>query len=136
MKAWGEFAREGAAASLSRLDSNIKRVLDHAGEEEVHDLRTSIRRFSAAVRLLRPELDWRRLRKARRSLKTMMDAAGAARDLDVTVTLFTDAGLPPAGATLNEVHRRAIAARKTLQRIVRAHAGGSFERKWAERLEL
>lgn len=83
-----------------------------AGEEEaIHQMRVSGRRLRVAMPLLARKPEGRRVRGALAILRQIRTAAGASRDLDVSVALF-------------EAHVRSLDARsqevKTLHRRLRA----------------
>jgi CHAD domain-containing protein len=66
-------------ARLKRLEAGAR-----AGDEEaVHDMRVAIRRLRAALRIGRPYLKRKAVRRLRRGLRAAARALGAVRDLDV-----------------------------------------------------
>jgi CHAD domain-containing protein len=86
-----------------------------AGEEEaVHQMRVAGRRLRVALALLARKPKGRRVRRALRALRELTRAAGASRDLDVSVDLFGERlktlGAPPQERTV--LRRRLRAARR------------------------
>jgi CHAD domain-containing protein len=95
---------------VNDLFRHLPRAL--AGEEEpVHQMRVAGRRLRVALPLLAKGPEGRRVRRAGRVLRQLTRAAGAGRDLDVSVALF-DAQVPAGGA--------ASEAQRTLRRRLRA----------------
>ena len=76
------------------LRQRIRRVFQHlpkalAGDEEaIHQMRVSGRRLRVALPLLARKPAGRRVRRALAILRQIRSAAGASRDLDVSVSLF------------------------------------------------
>jgi len=74
-------------ARVQVLYQNLPRAL--AGDEEpIHEIRVSGRRLRAALPLMAPKPQGRRVRRAIRTLKEIVRAAGRSRDLDVSIALF------------------------------------------------
>lgn len=87
-----EPCRPAAVVAKGALKSRLRSVLKLAplaakaadkDVEHVHQLRVSVRRAGAALSLFSPMLPRSRTRKVRRGLKSLRQAAGPARDLDV-----------------------------------------------------
>lgn len=103
-----EFARRETLARCERLMAEIDRISRNAGEDEVHDLRVAIRRFSQAVRIFDPLLP-KRSRKLVRRARTLLSAAGEVRDLDVGIERLLKLGVPeqdPLLLSMRESRRR------------------------------
>lgn len=103
-----EFARRETLARCERVLSEIDRISRNAGEDEVHDLRVSIRRFSQAVRIFEPLLP-KRARKIVKRARILLTAAGEVRDLDVGVERLLKLGVPeqdPLIVSMHESRRR------------------------------
>jgi CHAD domain-containing protein/CYTH domain-containing protein len=60
-----------------------ERLIDPADDDALHDFRVAVRRLRSWVRAFRPELDSSVPGTARRRLKRVVRATGAARDLEV-----------------------------------------------------
>jgi CHAD domain-containing protein len=78
---------------LKRVHDEMSKVMEEAGEDPIHDLRVAIRRASQSLRLFGELLPQKEGRRMRRALKPALDAAGAARDLDVGADLLRKEGL-------------------------------------------
>ena len=79
---------------MEKVFAELERASTHPDEEAVHDLRVAIRRFSQALQVFAPLLPDKGVRKIRRRLKVVLDAAAAVRDLDVGMEAVADLGLP------------------------------------------
>lgn len=104
-----EFARRETLARLERVLAEIERISAAAGEDEVHDLRVSIRRYSQAVRIFGPLLP-KRARKIAKQIRVLLQAAGTVRDLDVGLERLKKLGVggeEPLLITMGETRRRA-----------------------------
>ncbi len=130
-----DFARVQTQDRLQRLVDCLNQVNDSAGEDEVHDLRVSIRRFKAALRVFRPEFAPRKAKKIRRSLDPVMQSAGIVRDRDVIVKLALKSEREPSEIVAALREQRADEATKlgtSVGKLLRKDPLG----KWAKRLGL
>jgi len=73
------------AFHFSRL-KKLEGAASEADEEAVHDMRVSIRRLRAALRIARPFFRRKTLRPLQADMQTTAQALGAVRDLDVILT--------------------------------------------------
>ncbi|MEW5852367.1 MAG: CHAD domain-containing protein [Myxococcota bacterium] len=106
---------------LRRLEEALQRVVDRAGEEDIHDARIAARKAHATLRLLRPADGSRRLRRADRALRELRRELGSARDLDVALLTLKEPEHVAVRALLgDELMQRAERARRKLPRRVRA----------------
>jgi len=78
-------ARRALSVRLEVVRDNLPLALEHADEdpEHVHQLRVGTRRAAAALDIFSPCLPDKAYRAARRQLRRIRRAAGAARDCDV-----------------------------------------------------
>jgi CHAD domain-containing protein len=112
-------ARSGDDRAAALLSERVRRVFREfpgalAGDEEpVHQVRVAGRRLRVALPLLARKTRGRRIKRARRILGDLTQAAGTGRDLDVLMALFEKrlAGLPAASAEQRELLRRLRVAR-------------------------
>jgi len=88
-----EHARRTIGQRLQRVQEEITVTIENPAEDPVHDLRVAIRRASQALRLFSALLPAKEPRKMRQALRTVLDAAGRARDLDVGADLLLKEGL-------------------------------------------
>lgn len=84
-------------AKLKRLQAGVLA----ADEEAIHDMRVTIRRLRAALRIGRPFCRRKRLEAVRARLGGMADALGAVRDLDVILAHAETWSGGPGGGGLN-----------------------------------
>lgn len=96
-----EAARRVLAVRLGIVVERLPHAVDEADEdiEHVHQLRVGTRRAAAAVRIFADCLPGKLHRRARRTLRAVRRAAGAARDWDVFLAML-DASRPRADAKL------------------------------------
>ncbi len=70
------------------------------GQDEVHDVRVSIRRLDQGLKIFRDQLPSKRVRALRKRLKATLKLAGEVRDRDIALSLIEelkldlDAGIP------------------------------------------
>jgi CHAD domain-containing protein len=72
----------------SEVFEQADRVLDLDDVEGVHDMRVATRRLRAALEVFAPAFPGKRYRKALKRVRTLADALGERRDLDVEVELL------------------------------------------------
>ena len=103
--------------------------------EFVHQLRVGSRRAAAAISAFGDCLPKRRIRKLRRGLKQIRRAAGAARDLDVLSSRFTQSQVSLSAGELEEVQRYLLERRSEAQLPIldcaKEHALKKMDRKLA-----
>jgi CHAD domain-containing protein len=131
-----DHARTQTAVLLRRLAFEVNRAAKACDEEAVHDLRVSIRRLSRCLQVFSQFYPRGSAKKIRRRLKTLMDPAGAVRDLDIALDLAAGAGMD---RKANLIYRMAEARRQAkgnLEREVRLWKGSGFSKKWRSALGL
>lgn len=122
---------------LRRAEDARARLLDSDDRDALHDFRVALRRLRSWIRAYRPQLDTAVSGKTRRRLKSLAQAAGAARDLQVHLAWLEEQAdslneeqLSGAAYFRNELERRKRDADETL----RAEVARDFARV-AESLE-
>lgn len=131
-----DYARLQTAILLRRLAFQVNHASKSGTAEAVHDLRVAIRRFGACLRAFSHFYPRHISKRIRRRLKELMGLAGAVRNLDITLELLREAGLPPAAPLalrLGEERRR---ARAHLEHEIGRWKARAFSRKWRNSLEL
>jgi CHAD domain-containing protein len=84
-------ARLTLAARLAVVGDYLPKALHHTEDpENVHQLRVSTRRAGSALRIFRDCLPVREFKRARKVLRSLRRAAGAARDWDVFALELND----------------------------------------------
>ena len=133
----------GAHARRAGLDVWMERVLDRADKvppdwnaDDVHDLRTALRRCRAmadALDQVNPSPGWRKLKHGSRDLFHDM---GALRDLHVERQWIRELGRP--GDALRKFMLRLLSRQEARQRILTEKALEDFDRKswrkWSRKL--
>ena len=118
------------------LALQIKRTARKCDAGAVHDLRVAIRRLSRCLRAFAQFDSGQGWKRMRRRLAHLMDACGAARDLDIAFELLGKAGLPPASPVVRFLKgERAQAERDLLAELLR-WKGSAVSRKWKAQLGL
>jgi CHAD domain-containing protein len=84
----------------------MRRVRHGAGEEAVHDLRVSLRRFFAALRIFRDLFPRRHADRIRKELRLVLKLAGEVRNRDIALALAQEAGVGPRAAVTLGLHRQ------------------------------
>ena len=131
-----EHARSQTGLLLRRLALQVNRAAKSCNEEAVHDLRVSIRRLNRCLRVFSqfyPEGSWKRIR---RRLKTLMEAAGSVRDLDIATEFLGEMGIRKPSPLLHRLAESRRAARRELEREVRIWKESGFSKRWRSTLGL
>jgi CHAD domain-containing protein len=131
-----EYARLETAALLQRLAAQVDLAATSGGADAIHDLRVVIRRLSRCLRLFGqfyPSRSWRKLRER---LGTLMDAAGAVRDLDIAIALLAEAGVPRRAAAVLHLSAERRKRSAVFLTEVRRWKERGWPRDWRRKLEL
>jgi len=131
-----EHVRAQTGLLLRRLAAQVNRAAKSCDKDAVHDLRVSIRRLSRGLRVFSqfyPEGSWK---KSRRRLKTLMEAAGAVRDMDIAMDFLNDAGIGSSSPLVRRLAETRRARRRELAREVRVWKARGFSKKWRTTLGL
>jgi len=131
-----DYARLQTANLLRRLAFQTSRAAQSGDAEAIHDLRVAIRRVGACLRAFAQFYPDRCPKRIRRRLGEMMDLAGAVRNLDITLDLLREAGLPPKAPLATRLRDERRRAWGRLEREIRAWKSRAFSRKWRSRLEI
>jgi CHAD domain-containing protein len=121
---------------LRRLALQVNRAAKSCDADAVHDLRVSIRRLSRCLRVFSrfyPEGSWK---KIRRSLKTLMEAAGAVRDMDIAMEFLAEMGMGKASPLVRRLAQSRRTARRELESEVRTWKERGFSKRWRTTLGL
>ena len=131
-----EHARTQTGLLLRRLTIQVNRAAKSCDEKAVHDLRVSIRRLSRCLRVFSqfyPEESWK---KIRRRLKTLMEAAGPVRDMDIAMEFLDEMGVGKRSPLVHRLAESQRAARRELEREVRTWKERGFAKTWRTTLGL
>lgn len=132
----GGYARQQISARLGRLAFEVHRAARTMDVDAVHDLRVAIRRFSQSLAIFASLLPKRPVKKVRKRLKRIRDAAGRVRDLDIALALVTAQGLDPAGPIASRLAAAREQAKPALTEELRRFAASNLSEKWRLALGL
>jgi CHAD domain-containing protein len=131
-----EHARRQAALLLRHVSQQVERVAATGEPDSIHDLRVSIRRFRACLRVFRAFYPRRARKRIGARLAPLMKAAGGVRDRDIAVELLAQAGLAPGSPTMKRLAAEREASVAGLRQRARALQNRDFVRRWEKSLEL
>lgn len=130
------YAHETLRSRLGRVAFELRHTRQSLDAERIHDLRVSIRRLTAALRIFGDAVPAAEAKRVRGELKEIMELAGAVRELDIALELAAKAGVAEAsplaailGAQRGEGERRLLEA-------VRSAWRRNASLRWRERLQL
>lgn len=131
-----EHVRTQTATLLRRLAYQVNQAAKSCDEEAVHDLRVSIRRLNRCLQVFSKFYPENSGKKIRRRLKTLMEAAGEVRDLDIAMQLVAEGGVDRKASLSYRMADARRQARRSLLREVRLWKGRGFSKKWRTTLGL
>jgi CHAD domain-containing protein len=82
------FALEQLTGLLTRLAAEVENARSSRGEEAVHDLRVTIRRFGQGLRVFKQFVPHGHVRPIKKQLRHIMDLTGEVRNRDITLKLL------------------------------------------------
>ena len=134
VKETGPFAADQVANLLRRLAYQVGRTAKSPHENDVHDLRVAIRRFTQALASFDSCIPAKEAKKIRRRSKKIMALAGDVRDCDIALGLLSKSKVAPV-ALLSSFRKR----RKEAERDLTVALKGWLERhaysEWRTALE-
>jgi len=130
------YAQQQTRTLLRRLAYQVNQTMRLGDKDSVHDLRVAIRRFSQCLRIFAQFYPPGEAKKIRHHLKTIMQAAAAARDHDITLELLNDAGIAKKSKGAAAIEKQRKAATKQLMDTIKGSSRNNFSRKWRTKLEL
>jgi len=131
-----DYVRLQTAILLRRLAFEVGHAAGAPNPESIHDLRVAVRRLNVCLRVFArfyPEKAGKRIRDR---LGTLMELAGAVRNLDITLELLKEAGISPRAAVAVRIKEERRKSLGRLAREIRAWKNREFSRKWRSRLGL
>jgi CHAD domain-containing protein len=129
-----KYARRQVYSRIERCVSQITKAAVNMDETSVHDLRVSIRRLTAALRLFADLLGKKECRKIRKSLKPLMQRAAEVRDRDIALQLCAEAGLNETSPTVQLVLRQRQEAAVLLTRKISRMQADKLASRWKEKV--
>jgi CHAD domain-containing protein len=130
------YAQQQTRTLLRRLAYQVNQTIRLGDKDSIHDLRVAIRRFSQCLRIFAQFFPRGEAKKIRQQLKTIMLAAAAARDHDITLELLNDAGITKKSKGAAAIEKQRKAATKQLMDAIKGSSRDNFSRKWRTKLEL
>jgi CHAD domain-containing protein len=129
-KGMKEYAKEQVAARLTRVAFQLQHAVKLPDDDAIHDLRVSIRRYSAALKIFGGLLGEKAAAKIRKRLKRVMGLAGEVRNRDIALAMAAKAGVADSSRLvkkLGQERRECMAAlKKELMRLERK----DFSQRW------
>lgn len=131
-----QYARKQTATLLRRLAFQVSRAEGLGDADAVHDLRVAIRRFSRCLRVFSQFYPGRHWKKIRLHLRELMRAAGAVRDLDITLDLLGPAGSRSSSEIATHIREERRKAADRLSHELRLWKSRGYSKRWRTRLGL
>ena len=131
-----EHARAQTGLFLRRLALQVNRAAKSCNEEAVHDLRVSIRRLNRCLRVFSEFYADGSVKKIRRRLKTLMEAAGSVRDMDIAMEFLDEMGIGKRSRLVHRLAESRRAARRGLESEVATWKENGYSKKWRNTLGL
>lgn len=126
----GNFVAETTAKLLERLAFQVNTTLHAHHAEPVHDLRVAIRRFNQVLVTFRSALPAREVKRIRRKLKNLLNAAGDVRDCDVLAKMLAKRDLAGAAALKKKLQEHRKAAVPVLTAALERWVARRSSSKW------
>ena len=130
------FALQQIEALLGRFVFELHRAAQSNDPEAVHDLRVSIRRLSQALRVFAAFFPAREVKKIRRRLRAILDAAAEVRDRDIALELCDRAGIPPDAPLRAAFETARREAEQAFKDLLKECERRGFSARWRSRLHL
>lgn len=131
-----EYARETLRTRLGRVAFELRHARQSLDAERIHDLRVSIRRFTAALRIFADALPPGEAKRVKKDLKEIMGPAGAVREVDIALELASGAGIPESSPLLAILRAQRTEGERRLLEGIRAAWRRDASMRWRERLQL
>ena len=131
-----DHVRLQTAILLRRFAYEVGHAANSGSADAIHDLRVSIRRLNNCLRLFAQFYPRHSAKRIRRRLDGLMELAGALRNLDITLELLAQAGVPARSAVVVRLREERRKTSHGLAREVRLWKNRGFSRKWRGQLGL
>lgn len=130
-----KFAAQNTARLLGRLAFQMNVTRKSPGADAVHDLRVAIRRFSQALGVFKSCFTGKDTRKIRRRMKKLMLVAGAVRNCDVALKLFSKSRGADAAGISSKIQAQRKEGERTLTAMLKRRMERKSSLKWRTALE-
>ena len=131
-----DYALETLRSRLGRVAFELRHTRHSVEEERIHDLRVSIRRLTAAMRIFADVLPAGEARRVRKDLKEIMEPAGTVRELDIALELAGRAGIERSSPLVAILQAQRAEGERRLLEGIRAAWHRNASLRWRERLQL
>lgn len=131
-----DHVRLQTAILLRRFAYQAAHAANSGTTDAIHDLRVAIRRLSNCLRVFAQFYPGHSAKRIRHRLASLMDLAGAVRDLDVALELLVQAGIPPNAVFAARLRDERRKAANRLAHEMRLWSNRGFSKKWRGRLDL
>lgn len=131
-----EYARDTLRARLGAMAFELRNAKQSLDADRIHDLRVSIRRLVAAIRIFGDVLPAGEGKRVRRELKAIMEPAGVVRELDIAIELASKAGIAESSPLIAILRAQRAEGERRLLEGVRAAWQRNVSMRWRERLQL
>jgi len=129
-------ARKLAAELLKKLSDRAGATAPHILADDVHDLRTAIRRFRQCLKTFETLHPNKTVKKIRSQLKDLMQLAGEVRDRDVTLDIVSKAGGGAIPILRSRLAQERDQASGELRHALDQYANRGLFKRWKKALEL
>ena len=131
-----QYAVEQVSNLLGRLVFQAHHATRSHNPEAIHDLRVSVRRFNQATRAFGQFLPAREVKKIRRRLREIMNAAARVRDRDIALELCAQASLPETAPLCQTVAGQRDRTEHELRDLLKRFEARAYSSRWRVRLRL
>jgi len=121
---------------LGRLAFQFRRAANEGDDEAIHDLRTSIRRFSRCLAAFGQFFSRAEVRRIRKQLRKCMKLAGEIRNRDIALALMKNAGISSRSALAQELREQRRQGHAALASLLARRTHKDFSLKWRQRLQI
>ena len=132
--------RQYAVEQISNLLGKLVFQAHHAARsnhpDAIHDLRVSIRRFNQAMRAFGAFVPAREVKKIRRRLREIMNAAARVRDRDIALEFCAQASLPETAPLRQTVAGQRDQGQRELRNLLKRFEARDYSSRWRVRLRL
>ena len=125
-----DYAKAQIEARLSKTLFEMRRARRGADAEGVHDLRVSLRRLFAALRVFRDLFARKHAGRIRKELRPVLKLAGEVRNRDIGLALAQEAGVGSRAAARVALQRERKAAASVLRTALRQAESRDVAHRW------
>ena len=119
---------------LQALEEAAETARHDAGMEPVHQLRVATRRLSQSLKTFRKFYPGDEVRKVRKKLRAMRDAAAALRSRDIALKQLKAAQIAASGALAQKLRQEREAGVAVMGRVLKEWAKKEYPSRWREQL--